>query len=42
MIFFYYVNMVDNSNVMIKMHVAVDEKLFRIGNDQVPGIRLQF
>ena len=35
MIFFYSVSMVDNTYAKIKMHIAVAEKLFTIGNDQV-------
>ena len=31
--------MVDYSNAMTNMHVAVAEKLFRIGNDQVAMLR---
>ena len=39
--FFYSVSMVDYSNVMIKMHIAVAEKHFWIGNDQVVILRLK-
>ncbi len=33
--------MVDYSNAMIKMHIVVAEKLFRIGIDQVAILRLK-
>ncbi len=37
--FFYSVSMVGDSNAKIKIHIAVAEKLFRIGNDQVAMLR---